>query len=88
VYFLIVCLCKLLAKGDDGHQDRVVARYKPQSYLKYLFLGKENSCLEIEPEAEHMIDYIMVTFIYIEKLRTQRKKAAKSLGEISGTLGQ
>ena len=28
--------------------------------------------LEILPEGEHMVDLIVVTFLYIEKLRTNR----------------
>ena len=28
--------------------------------------------LEIFPEGEHMVDLIVVTFVYIEKLRTDR----------------
>jgi len=64
---------QLLAKGENGQEDRIIAQYKPHT-TGYLFSGKEKSYLEIQPEGEHMLDYIMVTFVYIEKLRKERER--------------
>lgn len=48
-------------------------------------IGKRRSaCLEIAPEAEHMLDLIILTFIYVEKLRMDKeareRRAAASGG--------
>jgi len=45
---------------------------------------KRKACLEVAPEAEHMLDLVILSFIYVEKLRmdkeTRRKRAAASGG--------
>lgn len=47
-------------------------------------IGKRRSAyLEIAPQAEHMLDLIILTFIYVEKLRKdseQRRRAAAASG--------
>jgi hypothetical protein len=35
------------------------------------------ACLEILPIGEHMIDTILVTFVYIEKKRRDKKRARR-----------
>jgi len=51
---------------NDG-AETPVARY--HSGRSGLFSKPQDACLEICPAGEHMVDAILVTFIYIEKLR-------------------
>jgi hypothetical protein len=51
---------------NDGSSPAVdVARYNRK------LLTAKDSYLEIFPAGEHMVDEILVTFIYIERLRTE-----------------
>jgi hypothetical protein len=40
----------------------------------------KRATLEIYPAGEHMVDLIVVTLVYIEKLRRDRERAAHSSG--------
>jgi len=42
--------------------------------------GSRPACLEIFPIGEHMVDTILVTFIYVEKKRKDRERALRSSG--------
>ncbi|TFK24651.1 hypothetical protein FA15DRAFT_669378 [Coprinopsis marcescibilis] len=81
--------------GPDGREYRWVMRQrKSELYLgdgntlvaKYHFshsgLIKEArpSSLEITAQGEHMIDWIIVTFVYIEKLRKDRERRNRGHG--------
>lgn len=48
-----------------------VARYHPRR-LGLLWSNKSDASLEIFPAGEHMMDLIVVTFIYIEKVRRDK----------------
>ncbi|KAH7908311.1 hypothetical protein BJ138DRAFT_1013027, partial [Hygrophoropsis aurantiaca] len=57
---------------NDG-SDKVIARFHRSNMG---IIGKQRSaCLEISPEGEHMVDIIIITFIYIEKLRRRKESA-------------
>lgn len=43
-----------------------------------IFRERRPASLEIFPEGQRIIDLILVTFIYVEKLRDEREKAAQS----------
>ncbi|KAF8652775.1 hypothetical protein AX16_004167 [Volvariella volvacea WC 439] len=62
---------------NDGSKT-MVANY----YTKFWsFRHKpENAYLEIMPNGEHMVDLIMITFLYIEKIRDERERAAQRAG--------
>ncbi|KAF8652782.1 hypothetical protein AX16_004174 [Volvariella volvacea WC 439] len=59
--------------NDDSKP--LVANY----YTKFWTLRHkpENAYLEIMPNGEHMVDVILVTFLYIEKIRNEREEAAQ-----------
>jgi len=40
--------------------------------------------LEVSPEMAHMMDTIIMTFIYVEQLRKNREQAARSAGASGG----
>ncbi|KAJ8474957.1 hypothetical protein ONZ45_g3782 [Pleurotus djamor] len=60
-------------------QDRTrtpIARYEPEEVQ---IIGKsKKATLEIYPEGEHMVDTIIVSFVYIEKLRKERDRDARA----------
>ncbi|KAJ7457965.1 hypothetical protein B0H11DRAFT_2062080 [Mycena galericulata] len=55
---------------NDG-SDTLVAEYHPRSLG--LISKKRDPCLEIFPPFEHMVDEILITFIYIERLRRVKR---------------
>jgi len=62
--------CNLYLKDDSRP---LVASYHPRTYG---IIGEARpSSFEIHPEGQHMVDLIFVTFIFVERLRIQRKKA-------------
>ncbi|KAJ6606064.1 hypothetical protein DFH09DRAFT_1119210 [Mycena vulgaris] len=54
----------------------LVARYRPKK-LGILSKARKAS-LEVFPTFEHMMDEIVVTFVYIERLRKTKERAARS----------
>ena len=42
------------------------------------FINKQGARLEIQPAGMDMLDYIIVTFVYVEQTRMEREAAAKS----------
>ncbi|KAH7921065.1 hypothetical protein BV22DRAFT_1049898 [Leucogyrophana mollusca] len=40
---------------------------------------KKSPYLEVSPQVEHMLDLIILTFIYVEKLRMDKEKASESV---------
>jgi hypothetical protein len=52
-----------------------VARFHRKSLG--IFRKARKASLEIFPTGEHIVDAIMVTFIYVEKLRKDRERAAR-----------
>jgi len=60
---------------DDGSETEI-ARYHRATLG---IIGKRRSAfLEIAPwQAEHMLDYVVLTFIYVEKLRMDRENARR-----------
>ncbi|KAG7086350.1 hypothetical protein E1B28_002311 [Marasmius oreades] len=66
----------------NNEEKTPVAKFNRRSIHKSLF-GKPSSgsaYLEIFPAGEHMVDEIFVTFIYIEKLRKEKERAARPKG--------
>ncbi|KAJ7354658.1 hypothetical protein DFH08DRAFT_1077317 [Mycena albidolilacea] len=61
---------------NDG-SDTVVAEYKHSS-IGLLFKARD-PCLEIFPPFEHMIDEIMITFIFMERLRKSRDEGSQQM---------
>ncbi|KAJ6630323.1 hypothetical protein B0H10DRAFT_1939093 [Mycena sp. CBHHK59/15] len=56
--------------------ETLVARYKPKKFG--LFSKPRKASLEISPPFEYMMDEILVTFVYIERLRKTKEYAAHS----------
>ncbi|KAJ7748796.1 hypothetical protein DFH07DRAFT_961997 [Mycena maculata] len=63
-------------KVNDG-SDTLVAEYLVESVG--LLSKKREPCLEIFPPFEHMVDEIMITFIFVERLRKSRRDGVKQL---------
>ncbi|ESK91644.1 hypothetical protein Moror_10690 [Moniliophthora roreri MCA 2997] len=62
---------------NDGSKTQV-AKFNRKSFG---VIGKASPAyLEIFPPGEHMVDEIFVTFVYIEKLRKEKERAAKHNG--------
>ncbi|KAF9064217.1 hypothetical protein BDP27DRAFT_1230802, partial [Rhodocollybia butyracea] len=59
----------ILSNGSNT----VVAIFHPQRF----FWGKDRARLEIFPLGQHMVDEIVVTFTYIERIRKVRQRAAR-----------
>lgn len=69
--------CQLITNDDSKTP---VARFNNAEELGTLLTGPKStsapSSLEIFPAGAHMVDLIVVTFVYVEKLRKEREKAA------------
>ncbi|KAF7357815.1 hypothetical protein MVEN_00827500 [Mycena venus] len=63
-------------KLNDG-SDTVVAEYKCKSVG--LITKKRDPYIEIFPPFEHMVDEIMITFIFVERLRKNRNDGTQQL---------
>ncbi|KAF8162639.1 hypothetical protein B0H34DRAFT_692261 [Crassisporium funariophilum] len=66
-------VCKLLTA--DPAKTPIATFHR--SRLGILHDAARPASLEIFPEGEHMMDLIVVTFVYVEKLRTDRQRAAE-----------
>ncbi|KAF9532276.1 hypothetical protein CPB83DRAFT_807517 [Crepidotus variabilis] len=60
-------VCKLFIKGTET----LVAAFHRKRFG--FFVEPRPASLEIMPEGEHMIDLIVLTFIYVEKLRKDKE---------------
>ncbi|KAJ7576119.1 hypothetical protein C8J56DRAFT_1117496 [Mycena floridula] len=60
---------------DDKAQTPIATFHR----RRWLF-GKRKAYLEIFPEGMHFVNVILVTFVYIEKLRRDKERAAKRHG--------
>ena len=84
VWFRLGCVISFVVwqlSVDDASRTEI-ARYHRATLG---IIGKRRSaCLDIVPQAEHMLDLIILTFIYVEKLRmdkeTRQRRAAASGG--------
>jgi hypothetical protein len=65
---------------NDEHKTPVAKFHLP--CLRWFRRPGAKSCawMEIFPEGEHLVDVILLTFIYVEKIRKDRESAAKTLG--------
>lgn len=54
----------------------VIAKFHRAQY----FINKRKARLEVKPEGMDMLDYIVVTFVFVEQTRREREAAAKSCG--------
>jgi len=63
-----------LYRDDDS--DTCIASYKRGEVR--VFGTRDPGCLEISPEGEHMIDMIVITFVYVEKLRMDMEARARA----------
>ncbi|KAI5991707.1 hypothetical protein F5J12DRAFT_467102 [Pisolithus orientalis] len=66
---------RIVVLSLDGPSRREVARYRRSTFGSFNILGVESTkaCLEISQEVEHMLDLVILTFIYMEKLRMDRE---------------
>lgn len=60
---------------DDGSKTEV-ARYHRGSLG--IIGSKKKPCLDVDPDVAHMLDLIILTFVYVEKLRMDKEKASRS----------
>lgn len=63
-----------LVMDVDGKETRVAVYHRRRLGV---VTDARPASLEIFPEGEHMLDLIVVTFVYIEKLRKDRENQAK-----------
>ncbi|KAF9265950.1 hypothetical protein L218DRAFT_986112 [Marasmius fiardii PR-910] len=64
----------------NNEEKTPVAKFH-RKYITKCFIGKGTPAyLEILPAGEHMVDEIFTTFIYIEKLRKEKERAARPNG--------
>ncbi|KIM52759.1 hypothetical protein SCLCIDRAFT_140520 [Scleroderma citrinum Foug A] len=63
----------VLSLDDLSHRE--VALYRRTTSRCFDILGVKSTkpCLEISPEIEHMLDLVILTFIYVEKLRMDKE---------------
>ncbi|KAL0577675.1 hypothetical protein V5O48_004323 [Marasmius crinis-equi] len=57
-----------------------VAIFHPKSFKSLFTKNCVPAHLEIFPDGEHMVDEIFTTFVYIEKLRKEKERAARHRG--------
>ncbi|KAG6328405.1 hypothetical protein ID866_10684 [Astraeus odoratus] len=59
----------------DDTTRKEVARYRRTAFGAFDILGLKSTkaCLEIAPEIEHILDLVVITFIYVEKLRMDKE---------------
>ena len=62
---------------NDGSKTEV-ARYHRGSLG--IIGPKKKPCLDINPDVAHMSDLIVLTFVYVEKLRMDKERAARNSG--------
>ncbi|KAJ7700722.1 hypothetical protein B0H17DRAFT_1247280 [Mycena rosella] len=72
--WILGALPEQLELNDDAQI--LVTRYLPKK-LGLLSKARKAS-LEVFPQFEHMLDEIMITFVYIERLRKTKERAARS----------
>jgi len=58
---------------DDGSEIEIARYHKAELGI---FGKRKSAFLEIAPRVEHMLDYVVLTFIYVEKLRMDREDGA------------
>ncbi|KAG1754297.1 hypothetical protein EDB19DRAFT_1844116 [Suillus lakei] len=62
---------------DDGSRTEVARFHRATLGI----IGKKRKAtLEVSPEVAHMMDSVIMTFIYVEKLRRDKEEAAKRSG--------
>jgi hypothetical protein len=66
-------VCGQLYTNDEAQTH--VAKFHQQDIISITPKAKA-ATLEIYPAGEHMVDLIVVTLVYIEKLRRDRERAA------------
>ena len=59
----------------DGSDKRVASYHRRRSK------DPQPTSLEILPEGEHMVDLILVTFVYVEKIRKDRENQGRYMPE-------
>lgn len=62
---------------DDGTKSEV-ARYHRGSLG--IIGSKKKPSLDVDPDVVHMLDLIILTFVYVEKLRADKERAARHSG--------
>ncbi|KAF8552771.1 hypothetical protein OG21DRAFT_1511100 [Imleria badia] len=71
-------LFDVVVMSRDDESTTEVARYHRGSLG--IIGSKKKPCLEVDPEVVHMLDLIILTFVYVEKLRIDREKGAQYSG--------
>ncbi|PBK89659.1 hypothetical protein ARMGADRAFT_970088 [Armillaria gallica] len=62
---------------NDG-SETLIAKFHIRKYGVFNAAKARPAYLEILPEGEHMVDVIFFTFVYIEKIRKEKERAAQS----------
>ncbi|KAF8888285.1 hypothetical protein BD779DRAFT_463718 [Infundibulicybe gibba] len=57
-----------------------VAKYRSKNYI----INRRPASLEISPAGEHIMDMILVTFIYMEMIRKNEEKKSSAAGAAAG----
>ncbi|KAF8888288.1 hypothetical protein BD779DRAFT_463813 [Infundibulicybe gibba] len=68
----------LVANDSTGAR---VAKYRPKNYI----INRRPASLEISPAGEHIMDMILVTFIYMEMIRKDEEKTTTAAGVAAST---
>ncbi|KIK81274.1 hypothetical protein PAXRUDRAFT_156425 [Paxillus rubicundulus Ve08.2h10] len=71
-------LFNVVVLSRDEEPRTEVARYHRRSLG--IIGPKKKPCLDIHPDVMHMLDLIVLTFVYVEKLREDKERAAYSSG--------
>lgn len=53
----------------------VIAEFHRPNYI----INKQKARLEVKPQGMEMLDYIIVTFVFVEQTRREREAAARSV---------
>ena len=62
-----------LVTADD--KETVIAQFHPRRLVK-----RQKAQLEVQPAGMKMLDYIVLTFLFAEKIRRDRDRAVQSGG--------
>ncbi|KAG1850830.1 hypothetical protein DFJ58DRAFT_887049 [Suillus subalutaceus] len=72
--------CKVVVLSRDDASRTEVARFHRATLG--IIGRKRKAMLEVSPEVAHMMDTVIMTFIYVEKLRKDKENASRSSGAV------
>ncbi len=75
VGLLVKLIRKQLVTNDASQRPIAVYHRKHHGY----FHPKREAFLEVLPQAEHMLDIVLITYVFVEKIRKENEEAAATV---------